>query len=63
MRITREGNRVTGYFNDIALFSNFYDDSPVKMLALTLGSNLSKDATAVTYDNFYLSCDEMIPLK
>jgi hypothetical protein len=64
LRITREGRLVTAYFNNAPIYTQHnYNDSPVTRLAFYLANFRTKDATSVTFDNFYLSCDEMVPLK
>lgn len=61
LRITREGSYVTGYFNNTVIHASQWSTDPVTNLSFTLNNNGTKDAVSVIFDNFYLSCDQMIP--
>jgi len=61
LRITRKGSLVTGFFNHEVIFSNQFNTEPVELLSFSLNNNGTKDATSVVFDDFYLSCDRMIP--
>jgi len=63
LRITREGSYVTGYFNNTVIYTSQLTDAPVTRLSFTLNNNGTKDATSVTFDNFYLSCDQLVPIR
>ncbi|HNT67242.1 MAG TPA: CsgG/HfaB family protein [bacterium] len=61
LRITRKGTLVTGFFNQDVIFSNQFSTEPIDLLSFSLNNNGTKDATSVIFDDFYLSCDRMIP--
>jgi len=61
LRITREGSYLTGYFNNSVIFTSQWNTDPVTNLSFSLNNNGTKDAVSVIFDNFYLSCDQMIP--
>jgi len=59
LRIVRKGPYLSGYFNNTLIFTSQMDAGPAVNLAINLNNNGTKDATSVTFDNFYLSCGEM----
>lgn len=61
LRITRQGSLVTGYFGHDAVFSNSINTEQVQLLSFSLNNNGTRDATSVVFDDFYLSCDKMVP--
>lgn len=61
MRLTRTGAVVTAYFNGIVLHTGTYNTDPVTHLSFTLQNNGTRDATAVTFDNFHLRADRLVP--
>ena len=61
MRLTRTGAVVTAYFNGAVLHSGTYNTNPVTALTLSLQNNGTRDATAVTFDNFHLRADRLVP--
>jgi hypothetical protein len=60
LRITREGSYLTGYFNDTVIHISHSNTDPVTLLTFSLNNNGTRDATSVIFDDFYLSCDQMI---
>jgi hypothetical protein len=61
MRITRVGSLVTGYVNGDEVYSRTYDTEPA-FFRLALQNNGTKDATSVTFDDFYLAANEIEPV-
>jgi len=56
-RMTRVGNTVTGYFNDIVLHQGSYNGQDVTDLCLALDADHTLDAVSVHYDNFIAFAD------
>lgn len=59
MRITRVGTVVTGLINDVPIYSR-NSNSATATISFVLQNNGTRDATAVTFDNFQLTADEIV---
>lgn len=59
-RITRTGAHVAGYINETLVYEANYNDQTTT-LSFTLQNNGTRDATTVTYDNFVITADALIP--
>ena len=59
-RIVRTGSKVSGYFNEMLLNTGTFNADPVTRLALVLQNNQTTDATAVTFDNFSATADQIV---
>jgi len=62
LRITRIGLAVRGYINDDLLYTVVFPTVlPVTFLSFSLQNNGTTDSTSVTFDNFQITADEIIP--
>jgi hypothetical protein len=60
LRITRVGSHVRGYLDSTMLYENDYNTNDATIW-FSLQNNGTRDATAVTFDNFYLEADAIVP--
>jgi hypothetical protein len=61
-RIQRIGSTVSGYLDDVLIYSSVCNASTVTHLSFPLQNNGTSDATAVSFDNFRLKARRLVPV-